>query len=526
MSNDLRSSKDVPRCLLSSSTRRMWIAHSLLVVSILLSNSCARSETEGSNAEPPIETANKKKSAGKKTFTPEQIQELLKQAEDPFAQSPAGSTPETQRTGEEWAQFLGPRQNGVSGETGLLTSWPEKGPPVLWEMETGTGYSSPSVRGNSLILHHRVNNEEVVECFTADTGKRVWKFGYPSRFRDPYGYNNGPRCAPILTKTRCYTFGAEGKLLCLDVEKGEKIWMVDTAGEWEIPEAFFGVGSTPILVGQVLFVMVGGNPQAGVVAFHAETGEVLWHSVTKQSLKPTDNTYDLDDKIASYSSLVLAQIHGRSHLLAFLRDGLVSLDPVTGRENFTYFFRSRTYESVNAASPLVEDDSILLSAAYRTGAAFLRVKPNGTEFDVIWKNRNLETHWSTPLPLKGHALGFSGRHENEGMLRCIKLEDGEVIWETDGLPKSDSAKLAADSEAYFGRGSAILADGKIIVLGERGVLALVAADTGKFQEISRIKYPRMVYPSWAAPVLSRQRLYLRCEGYLMCLDLRDSAKSP
>lgn len=462
----------------------------------------------------------KKAKSERKPVHPKEIAELMTAEGDPARQYAAGSTSETSRVGEDWAQFLGSRQNGISGETGLLEEWPKEGPPVIWEMTTGTGYSAPAIRGNFLVIHHRVKNEEVVECMTADGGKPVWKYAYPSQYRDPYGYNNGPRCAPVLTETRCYTFGAEGKLLCVELQTGKKVWVVDTAKEWQVPEAFFGVGSTPLLVGKVLFVMVGGYPKAGVVAFHAETGEVLWEAVSKKSLEAPDGTFDLDDKITSYSSLVIAPIHGKQHLLAFLRDGLVSLEPESGAENFQYFFRSRSFESVNAASPLVVGNEILLSAAYRTGAVLLRVKESGKEFDVVWKNRNLETHWSTPLPLKGHIVGFSGRHENEAMFRCLNLETGEIVWETDGLPKGDDKGGAPAADQYYGRGSAILADGKLIVLGERGVLALVAADPEKFREISRVKYPKMGYPSWAAPVLSRGRLYLRCEDYLMCVDLK------
>ncbi len=489
---------------------------SLCLFSLLLCSLCC----SRSNSKEPEPGTSPASSPEKRKIDPQEMAELLTPVEDPLRQYAAGSTESDARTGEDWSRFLGPRQNGISGETGLLDQWPTEGPPVVWDLETGTGYSAPSIRGNFLVLHHRIKNDEVVDCFAADTGKPVWKYAYPSRFRDPYGYNNGPRCAPILTETRCFTFGAEGKLLCLDLQTGEKVWMIDTAKKWDIPDAFFGVGSTPVLLGKVLFVMVGGNPHAGVVAFHAETGEVLWESIAKADLKAPDDSYDLDDKIASYSTMTLAPIHGRLQLLAFLRDGLIALDPASGEENFKYFFRSKSFESVNAASPLVIDDEILLSAAYRTGQVLLRVKESGKDFDVIWKNRNLETHWSTPVPLDGHVVGFSGRHENEAMFRCIDLKDGLAVWETDGLPRTDGKPEFGSAEDYYGRGSAILADGKLIVLAERGVLALVAADTEKFSEISRVKYPKMTYPSWAAPILSRGRLYLRCEGYLICLDVR------
>ena len=147
----------------------------------------------------------------------------------------------------------------------MLDKWPASGPPKTWSKAIGTGYSAPSVIGTNLILHHRVGAEEIVECFDAAEGRSQWRYGYPSQFIDPYGYNNGPRCTPLLTSNRCYTFGAEGKLLCLDM-KGKLVWQRDTANEWNIPPAFFGVGSTPILEGNRLIVMVGGQPNSGVVA--------------------------------------------------------------------------------------------------------------------------------------------------------------------------------------------------------------------------------------------------------------------
>src|SRR5262245_545746 len=117
----------------------------------------------------------------------------------------------------DWPQFLGPNRNGISSETSLLDKWPTNGPPLLWEKEIGTGYSAPSVRGEKLVLHHRIADEEIIECLEAAAGKPIWRYSYPTKFQDPYGYNNGPRCTPLLTEDRCYTFGAEGMLTCVDL---------------------------------------------------------------------------------------------------------------------------------------------------------------------------------------------------------------------------------------------------------------------------------------------------------------------
>jgi len=184
-----------------------------------------------------------------------------------------------ENAGGDWPQFLGPRANGISSETGLLDQWPSNGPPVLWETNIGTGYGAPSVLGHQLVLHHRIDDDEVVECFAAETGKSLWRFAYPSHFVDPYGYNNGPRGTPLLTSNFCYTFGAEGKLICLELLTGKLVWQRDTAADFTVPNAFFGVGSTPILEEGLLLVMVGGQPNSGMVAFDARTGQTVWQSV-------------------------------------------------------------------------------------------------------------------------------------------------------------------------------------------------------------------------------------------------------
>jgi len=191
--------------------------------------------------------------------------------------------PAADNSATDWPQFLGPRADGTSTETGLLDKWPTNGPPLLWEKSIGTGYGAPSVVGNRLVLHHRIGDEEIVECFDATDGHSLWHFGYPSQFIDPYGYNNGPRSTPLLTSNRCYTFGAEGKLICLDLQTGKRVWQRDTALDFNVPNAFFGVGSTPILEGGLLLVMVGGQPNSGMVAFDPETGSTVWESVGEKS---------------------------------------------------------------------------------------------------------------------------------------------------------------------------------------------------------------------------------------------------
>lgn len=444
-----------------------------------------------------------------------------------------------------WPFFLGPQQTGISAETGLIDSFPQDGPPLLWQKKIGTGYSAPSILDNRLVIHHRPEGnregKEVIECVAADTGKPLWKYEYASDFRDPYGYNNGPRCSPLLTPEYCYTFGAQGKLYCLNLKDGTLVWHHDCLKEFDVPPGFFGVGATPILEGNKLIVMVGGKPNAGMVAFDAVTGKKLWENVGKDVWNGTSTGWERmpvykwrgNEKISSYSSPIAVTIHGKRHLLCLMRQGLVSLDPQDGSVNFKYWFRSLINDSVNAARPVVVDDKIFLSAAYQVGSALLQVNPDGESYKELWRNpANMLTHWSTTIAHEGYLYGFSGRHERGATMRCVRMSDGKVMWEADGsgpvIGKIERNQVSGQFQwiatgkpapfPLYGRGSAILADNKFIVLGERGTLAIVKIDPKQCSEVCRTSFQQIKYPAWAAPVLAHKKLYLRSESHLICLD--------
>jgi outer membrane protein assembly factor BamB len=426
----------------------------------------------------------------------------------------------------DWPQLLGPDANGISMETGLMDSWPPGGPPRVWSLEIGTGYSAPSVRGNRLVLHHRLKDEEIVEAFEAGTGKRLWRDAYPSHYVDPFGYNNGPRCTPLLTADRCYTFGAEGRLRCLDLQTGRLIWERDTGKDWTIPEAFFGVGSSPILEGNLLIAMVGGQPNSGMVALDAATGATVWESVGRTNWHgqsalgwPGEPVVTWRDswKQASYATPVAVTIHGKRHILCLMRQGLVSVDPGTGGVNFSYWFQSRVNDSVNAMNPVVMDDLIFISAAYyQVGSLLLRVNPDGTSVTEVWRDKVLEIHWTTPVLHEGNLYAFSGRNEPDARMRCVAMKTGKLLWDRD----ESWRKVGSKQPPVYGRGSAVLADNKLIVLGEGGKLGLFKVNSDRPEELSSHQVPELHYPCWAAPVLSAKRIYLRSEDHLVCFDLK------
>lgn len=448
--------------------------------------------------------------------------------------------------GEDWPWFLGPRHTGESGETGIVLDWTAGPPPVLWKQAIGTGYSAPSLLGDRLVIHHRQGKQEIISCRRRSSGEELWQYTYESAFEDPYGYNNGPRCSPVLTDRYCFTLGAEGMLCCVSLQDGSLVWKNDLKATFQLPEWFFGMGCSPLLDGERLIVLVGGQPNSGVVAFDTATGKVLWEAVGKQTWDGTEtpegNKYAWtgEEMVVSYSSPMIAEIHGRRHLLCLVRQGLVSLDPETGATNFHWWFRSRVHESVNAARPIVVADQIFLSAAYQVGSALLKVSPDGRAVSPVWSDRsNLLAHWSTPIHVDGCVYGFSGRHENEGELRCVRLQDGGLQWSTSGFD-GDLTNLrvnrangkVVDSETgkeipypFFGRGSLTRVGDRFIVLGERGTLAVVDVNRDRFVERGRFSLDEIGNPAWVAPVVSDGKLYLRSENWLVCLDLQNAVKA-
>ena len=418
----------------------------------------------------------------------------------------------------------------------LLSAWPSGGPKVIWKKQIGTGYSAPSIRDGRLVLFHRIGNKEIVEALDAKTAKPIWRHASPTRYRDPFGYNNGPRCTSLLAEKYCFTFGAEGVLLCLDIKTGNPAWQRKTAEEFQVTEAFFGVGASPVLEGDLLIVMVGGQPNSTMVAFNKDTGKTVWQSAGQKTWEGTSAIgwpgeplvrWSGFEKLASYSTPTLATIHGRRTLLSLTRQGLVSLDPKTGAVNFSRWFRSRVNDSVNAANPVVIGNQVFCSTAYYSvGSFLLDIGRDGKTFTEVWstserrkKNRRIEPvlgiHWTTPILHDGHLYAFSGRNEPDALFRCVELKNGRVKWSRDERWRAYSSK----QPNVYGRGSAIMADGKLFVLGEGGLLGLFEVNAAKPVELGRHQVPELHYPCWAAPILSDKRMVIRSEDYLICFDV-------
>jgi len=421
----------------------------------------------------------------------------------------------------DWANFLGPSRNMVSPETNLLKKLGPGAPTLLWEMQKGTSYSSPAIAGDRLLYLHRDEGEERVVSLDPETGKLFWEFSYPTDFSDRYGYNNGPRSTPLIDGDRVYTYGAKGQLHSLDVATGRVVWKRDLAREFKVPQDFFGNAQTPLLENDRLIINVGAPGGPTVAAFDKTTGRMLWGAGTEWG--------------PSYASPVAATVHGKRRVFVFAggesrpaTGGLLSIDPANGKIDFAFPWRSRTVESVNAATPVVIGDKVLVSATYRTGAALVQVKPDFTH-EVLWTSDDLDLHWTTAIEHEGYIYAFAGRNEPDAGLICVDLKTGKTVWR-EVLEWQEKVELNGQTREVYEspyRGFIMKVDGRFLALGEHGHLMWLdlSPQGGKIASRSTLFLAR---ESWSPPVLSRGLLYVTqntksFDGQpprLLCYDFR------
>ena len=334
--------------------------------------------------------------------------------------------------GEDWPHFLGSTRNSKSSEQGILTDWPEDGLKIAWQRTLGTSYGIGAISRGRMFQFDRHGRRARLSCLAAETGELLWKWEYATDYSDFYGYNNGPRCSPVVDDDRVYIFGAEGMLHCLRVTDGQLIWKIDTREEFGVVQNFFGVGSTPVVEGDLLICMIGGATEdsldlppaqldrvegngSGIVAFDKFTGEV---------------NYKITDELASYAAPQLATIDGRRWCFAFARGGLVGFNPEMGKVDFHYPWRAKILESVNASTPVVVDDEVLISETYGPGSSLLKVTPG--DYEVLWhddrkRDKAMQTHWNTAIYHDGYLYGSSGRNTSDAELRCVEWKTGKVM---------------------------------------------------------------------------------------------------
>ena len=380
----------------------------------------------------------------------------------------------------DWPQFLGPNRNGSTPDR--VVPWPATGPRRLWKQAIGAGFSGPVIRDGRVFVFDREGNEERVRSLDIATGETRWTHRAPTGYVDGFGFDNGPRSTPATTPDRIVTFGAEGRLSCLNLADGRPVWTSEAGKDLGADPGFFGSACSPLIVGQRIILNLGNRGGGGVAAFDLETGKLLW--------KATEHE-------AGYASPIPTA--DNTGIAFFTREGLVLTD-LLGTVGATHRWRSRQHASVNAASPLIVGQEIFLTSSYETGGILLRRSAQGLE--TVWSNDDsLSAHYATPIQHGGFLYGFHGRQERGTELRCVDWNSGKIRWSEPGL----------------GAGTVILAGNQLVLLLESGELLVAEATPEAFKAKERAQ---ILGRGTRAPfAISGGHLAARDPRMLICLGL-------
>ncbi len=349
-----------------------------------------------------------------------------------------------------WPHFLGPNRDGTTPEAVAPLS---SEPRPAWSLPAGAGFAGPVISEGRAFLFHRRMDDEVLTCVDAKTGKIHWEKPQPTDYEDDFGFDNGPRAVPAVAGGRVFTFGAHGPLAARKVDSGELVWQFDARKRTGAGKGFFGFACSPLVAGEVVLMNIGGPSGAGVVALAADSGQIRWQ---------------LTDHEAGYASPVSAALGGKPSGVFFTREGLVCVELVSGRERFSFPWRARMSASVNAASPVIRGDEVLLTSSYGVGAILLDC--SGEKPREIWSGDDaISAHYATPVRRGDLLFGFHGRQEQRPTLRCVNWNTGKVHWSEDG----------------FGAGTVVIAGEQMVILRETGELVVAPATASGFKPSSR-----------------------------------------
>ncbi len=379
----------------------------------------------------------------------------------------------------EWAQWRGPNRDGISSETGFLKSWSEAGPKVLWHIPFGDGYSGISIAQGKVYTMFAEGKDEFVICLDASNGEEVWRFRSGAKFTEQRG--DGPRSMPTVHGDSVFALGAEGKLYALDARDGTKLWAHNFVAEFDSKIPTWGFSSSPLIEGDLVLVEAGGKDDQAIVAFDKTSGDVVWTTHTDE---------------VGYSSPIAIDFGGVRQIIFLTSKTLLSLAPKSGQIYWKYPWP----EGINIATPIfIPDDKIFISASYDKGAVLLKMiaDENGIGIEEVWKSRVMKNHFNSSVLQGDYLYGF-----DNAILTCIEVNSGEEQWRQRG----------------FGKGSLLLADGYLIILGDGGKLALVEANPSEYREKARFQL--FDDKCWTVPTLAGGRLYLRNQKEMVCLDLR------
>jgi outer membrane protein assembly factor BamB len=426
---------------------------------------------------------------------------------------------------DDWPQWLGPERDAIWRENGILDKFPEGGPKVRWRTPIGAGYSGPVVAKGSVYVTDRVlaegvknpdspfNNQlripgkERILCLNEKNGELLWKHEYDCTYQ--ISYADGPRATPLVHEGRVYTLGAMGKLLCLDAGKGDVIWSKDFVADYKAPVPLWGFAASPLIDGDKLICLVGGNDHI-VVAFDKYSGAEKWHALS----------FNKRDTQIGYCPPVVYTIGGKRQVIIWHPESVNGLNPETGEVYWSQPCPARANLSVSM--PRQAGDLLFLTAFYDGG---MMLKFEGSKPSVLWRSQvksemadrtdTLNSIIPTPFLRDGYIYGVC----SYGELRCLRAGDGKRVW------MSLKATEVPDESVRWANAFLIAQGDRFFLPNEKGDLIIARLTPKGYEEIDRAHILDPTDPSpgrlvvWSHPAFANKSMYARNDKEIVCVSL-------
>jgi len=413
----------------------------------------------------------------------------------------------------DWPQWRGPNRDGKSSDTGLLKSWPEGGPKLLWQAKSiGQGFSSVSFGGGMIYITGRKDVDDPTELpDEEDILKRPGNRFYISAFdmdgnlkwrkdvaKAYMGSFKGTRGTVTYDKGNLYVETGDGLLGCYDSKNGDLKWSRKAAefegeiagfGErkasvFEDKAGGFGWGycESTLIIDDMAILSPGGT--SFMVALNKDTGKTIWKS---EPFGP-----------AQYVSPIHVVHEGIPMIITGTHQGLFAVHAKTGKTLWSQEFAKSNMASI--PTPAFSDGYVFWAVGYGKGGICMKLNVDGEKVvaEEAWRTKDMVCHHGGYVILDGYIYG-----NNNNGYACIELESGETKWEEKGV----------------GKGSLVWADGMLFLFGEKKGLVGLASCSPEGMEMKGTFNVDGFGPSWAHPVVIGGRLYIRYDDNLYCFDV-------
>jgi outer membrane protein assembly factor BamB len=420
---------------------------------------------------------------------------------------------------EDWPQWRGVNRDATIDDNGIATSFTKRIVPRKWSVELGSGYSGPTVAAGRVFVTDRgpapdadeLTPKEIerVLCFDAADGKLIWKIQYDSVYH--IDYRAGPRAAVTVHDGKAIAVGAMGHLHCLDAATGKVLWKHDLADEYGVRMPMWGIAASPLVVDDLVIQIAAGKDDGCVMAFDLTTGERKWHAI---------------DERAGYSSPILIDQAEQKVVVCWTGESICGLDPQTGKVHWRVEMLPRNMP-IGVPTPVFDGQHLLVSSFY-DGSMLIRVNADKLSAEKRWHRFGISEENTDALHCMISGPIIKGKYiygvDSYGELRCLSLETGERVWESDkAVPRARWATIhTIELTDESGRPT------REILMNDRGHLIFATLSPDGYHEHSRAALIKPTQQQlrrrggvvWAHPAIADGLIYIRSDKELVCASIR------